>query len=278
MATELPPDVVRLLAPLVEHPDRAAVITDFDGTLAPIVARSGRGPTHRRRRRGPGPPGQRFRRGGGDLGPAGPSSLDRVRRPATGAATRWPLVRSPGRALRSRMGRRDGEVTVSPGRNVGGRSSTRHRPFACRRSAGCRGRAQGAGRDRPLAPGARVGRVTSAGARPRRPAPACALPGAACRSSSGRPPTPTRARSCAPWRPAVPPLATWATTSATSPRSPPWPIWPGPAAWPRRRSPPWTRRAHPRWPRRPTWRCAGPAGALAALRWLADAVPEAGRS
>lgn len=38
MAIEPPPDVVRVLAPLVQHPDRSAVITDFDGTLAPIVS------------------------------------------------------------------------------------------------------------------------------------------------------------------------------------------------------------------------------------------------
>ncbi len=37
MATEPPSGVRRALAPLVDHPDRAAVITDFDGTLAPIV-------------------------------------------------------------------------------------------------------------------------------------------------------------------------------------------------------------------------------------------------
>jgi trehalose 6-phosphate phosphatase len=37
MATELRPDVVRVLAPLLEHPATTAVMTDFDGTLAPIV-------------------------------------------------------------------------------------------------------------------------------------------------------------------------------------------------------------------------------------------------
>ncbi|MGH9078857.1 MAG: trehalose-phosphatase [Acidimicrobiales bacterium] len=37
MATTLQPDVTRVLAPLAEHPATTAVITDFDGTLAPIV-------------------------------------------------------------------------------------------------------------------------------------------------------------------------------------------------------------------------------------------------
>lgn len=37
MATELPPDVAALLDPLRRHPATTAVITDFDGTLSPIV-------------------------------------------------------------------------------------------------------------------------------------------------------------------------------------------------------------------------------------------------
>lgn len=37
MATGLAPEVVAALAPLLERPETTAVITDFDGTLAPIV-------------------------------------------------------------------------------------------------------------------------------------------------------------------------------------------------------------------------------------------------
>src|SRR3974390_2872168 len=38
MAVEPPPDVIRVLTPLVERPAGAALVTDFDGTLAPIVS------------------------------------------------------------------------------------------------------------------------------------------------------------------------------------------------------------------------------------------------
>jgi trehalose 6-phosphate phosphatase len=37
MATELPPELARVLTPLLEQPATTAVITDFDGTVAPIV-------------------------------------------------------------------------------------------------------------------------------------------------------------------------------------------------------------------------------------------------
>ncbi len=37
MDAELQPDALRLLAPFLDRPSTAAVITDFDGTLAPIV-------------------------------------------------------------------------------------------------------------------------------------------------------------------------------------------------------------------------------------------------
>ena len=236
-------------------PATSAVLTDFDGTLSPIVAdpaRPGRStapPTS-----SPGWPA--VRRGGGGLGAVGVSFLDRMT--AGPARRRRPEGhrRPARRALRARAVGGDGRITVEPEPSAW-RPVDRRAVAGCgrRAPAGCRGRAQGPGRHRPLAAGSR--RRATGWPRPSPPSPGGPGPPGptrgACRSSCGRPSTSTRVRWSERW-PArcsaacylgddLGDLPAFAALAALRPRGDGHRLGRGRAS---------TTRASPRWRRRPT--------------------------